>query len=243
MVFVIGSSFTVENTLKGLYEGTLGRLSEWTAGNQPTEEDRFGAEVAQHYVDFIRATPWYEYPYITQLRKLWREVPLNGANPLRKWERRLALSFEYLAKGQYAMVIRLASKLAYGEEDTQMLAVVENAEAAIASETKLLVVERFADATLVSLPRYEQFGEVTLRLVRQGVCFREIAGNNEIFLTTLVPLDWKPNLPAGRLVLSHPILTESNRQRVGIAVPVNQLHTVLAAMEQGGLKLEHLYDY
>ena len=77
----------------------------------------------------------------------------------------------------------------------------------------------------------------------QGVRFRKIAGNYEILLTTIVPQDWQPNLPAGSIVLSHPILTEINRKRIGIVVPVNALHTVLPAMERSGLKLEHLYDY
>ena len=120
---------------------------------------------------------------------------------------------------------------------------VENADGAVKTETKLFVVEQFADSTLVSLPRYEEFGGVVQRLVRQGVRFREVAGNNEILLTTIVPSDWQPNLPAGRIVLSHPILTEVNRKRLGIVVPVNALHTVLPAMEQGGLKVEHLYEY
>jgi hypothetical protein len=41
MLVVIGTSFSAEYVLKGLYEKSIGRLSEWTSGRQFTEEDRY----------------------------------------------------------------------------------------------------------------------------------------------------------------------------------------------------------
>src|SRR5688572_15227253 len=41
----IGISFTAENMLKGVYEGTIGRVAEWTAP-EPTEEEIYAAQVA-----------------------------------------------------------------------------------------------------------------------------------------------------------------------------------------------------
>jgi hypothetical protein len=243
MVFVIGSSFTVENTLKGLYENTIGRIAEWTSRDQRTDEDRFAADVAQRYADFLHATPWYEFPFFDHMLRLWREVPLTGAAPIRKWERRAALSLEYLAKAQYAFLIRLSTKLTYGEEDNEILALVENEAAASPHETKMVIVERYADASLVSLPRYDEFAAVVDRLSRQGVRFREVAGNREIVLTAIVPLDWRPNFPSGEPILTQPILSDATRKRVGLAVPVASLHSVLPALEAGGAKLEHIYDY
>lgn len=243
MVSVIGTSFTVENAWKGIYENTIGRLAEWTAGGLQTDEDRFAADIAQHYADFIHVTPWYEFPFLGQTLRLWREVPMTGASPIRKLERRVALSFEYLAKAQYALLIRIATKFVYGEEDNEVLALVENEAAAVAHETRMVLIERFLDSSLVSLPRYDEFGAVVQRLVRQGVRFREIAGNDEILLTAIVPLDWQPNLPYTDLVLSQPILTESNRKRIGLTVAVPALNIVLPALDASGAKLEHLYDY
>lgn len=243
MVAVIGTSFTVENTLKGLYEWTVGRVSEWTAGGERTAEDQFGAMIAKDYVDFLHVKPWYEYPFLTQVLRLWREVPLGGAAPLRKIERRLVLSLEYLAKAQYGMLIRIASRLAYGEEDSEMLAVVENSTEAEKKERKMFVLDRFADATLISLPRYDEFGEAVRRMAAQGVKFREIAGNREIFLTAIAPNDWQPGSTPGRIVLTQPILTDPGKKRVGIVLPVGALHELLPAMQQNRLEFEHLYDY
>ncbi len=242
MVFVIGSSFTVENALKGVYEATVGRLMELLAGNELTDEDRFAAKVQQDYVNFIRVTPWYEYSFITQLKTLWRDTPILAAHPLRKLERRLALSFEYLGKAQYGMLIKLATKLAYDEEDSQMLAVSEKLPPdALKNEAKVKVIDQFADSTsLVSLPRYEEFGGVIQRLIHQGVRFREIAGNQEIFLTAIVPESWKYDFPAGEMLMSRPMLTDPNSKRVGIIVPVKSLNEVLPKLENS---IEHIYDY
>lgn len=243
MVSVIGSSFTVENLVKGIYENTLGRVAEWMSWGGQTAEETFAAKVAQEYADFLHATPWYEFPYFTQTLRLWREVPLTGGSPFRKLERRLALSFEYLAKAQYALLIRISTKLAYGEEDNEMLALVENESAAAAHETRMIVMERFADASLVSLPRYDEFGVVVQRLVRQGVRFREIAGNDEILLTAIVPKDWAPTTPSTQQVLSQPLPADPERKRVGLSVSVPTLHNVLPALESSGAQFEHLYDY
>lgn len=245
MVFVIGSSFTAENAIKGLYENTVGRISEWVADNTVTAEDRFAASVAQDYVDFIRVHPWYEYSFATQLRKLWRDTKITGAHPLRKLERRLFLSVEYLAKAQYAMVIKLATKVAYGDADSEMLVLADGATPkALENAHEVQVVERFGGSlALLSLPRYEEFRDSVTYLSEQGVRFKEIAGNQKILLTSVVPNEWKNDLPGTEVVLSRPILTSPGRQRIGVLASVPTLHQVLLRMQAENLPVEHVYDY
>ena len=94
---VIGSGFAVEQALKGVYENSVGRLAEIASGND-TEEDAFAAATAEEYGRFMRTTPWYEFAFGEKFRLLWRETPLWGTHPIRKVERRFALSAEYAAK-------------------------------------------------------------------------------------------------------------------------------------------------
>jgi len=246
MVSVIGSSFTIENVIKGMYENTVGRLSWWIAG-EATQEDRFAARVAQEYVDFLNATPWYEFPFATRAKQLWAETDLFGPGSIRKWERKLALSLEYLAKAQYATLIRLATKATYGDADTEMLALVEGATPTVLKDQpNVKLLRRFDDGlALVSLPRYEEFRVVTERLTHKGLRFREIAGNDEILLTAVVPSDWQYDLPAGEMLFAQPILTSPNRslQRAAIKVPVASLHVALDGLRASGMVAEHIYDY
>ena len=62
MLAVIGSSFTVEYGLKGLYEETVGRVSEWIAGGAMTDEDRYAASVAADYGAFVANVRFTSFP-------------------------------------------------------------------------------------------------------------------------------------------------------------------------------------
>jgi hypothetical protein len=45
------------------------------------------------------------------------------------------------------------------------------------------------------------------------------------------------------MLLSQPMLSEPGHLRVLLLCPVTDLHTVLAALERDGVRLEHVYDY
>src|SRR5205814_6612543 len=75
MIVVIGVSTTIEYAIRGAYETLFGRVSECTCSGL-TDEDRYGARVAQQYVDFIRVRPWYEFDFAHALRGLWHDTPI-----------------------------------------------------------------------------------------------------------------------------------------------------------------------
>ena len=245
MILVIGSSYTVENGIKGAYENTIGRLTQWLASDAMTQEDSFAADVAQEYVDFIRVEPWYEFSFLRALNQLWAETDLFGPALVRKWERKLTLSAEYLAKAEYATLIKLASKAAYGDADTEMLARARHVTAAaLEGEAKTKVRESFEDGSvLLSLPRYEEFGDTVQRLVGNGVQFEEIAGNDEILLTSVVPATWQYDLAAGSVLFEKPALTDPLHKRIAVRAPVRSLHRMLIDLADRELEVEHIYDY
>jgi hypothetical protein len=45
--FVLGGSFALEYSIRGAYEQTIGRLSEWTSSHELVEEDTYAARVAR----------------------------------------------------------------------------------------------------------------------------------------------------------------------------------------------------
>lgn len=245
MVSVIGSSYTVENALKGVYENSVGRVTEWTAGRVMTQEDVFAADVAQEYVDFIRVRPWYEFSFAREIERLWAETDLFGPHLIRKWERKLILSAEYLVKAQYATVITVATRAAYGKAEDEILVWAGGStDEAVQGEPAIRVLDRFDDGSaLLSLPRYEEFRDALIRLTGRGVWFREMAGNKEILLTCVVPESWPDRPAAGRVVFEKPILTEPGRKRVVIVVPVEGLHLLFGQLAADHYPVEHVYDY
>ena len=105
-------------------------------------------------------------------------------------------------------------------------------------------VKRIGDGPpIVALPRYEAFTEIVPRLTQQGAHFVEIAGNDEILITVLAPRDWVYDQEDGKVLFTMPILTQPDRQRIAVRVPVQALDRVLAALSDSPATLEHIYDY
>jgi hypothetical protein len=239
MVMVIGTSTTVEYVIRAAYETLIGRLSELAAPRALSEEDRYAAKVAQNYVDFIRDQPWYEYDFATQLVGLWKDTFFLGADFVRKWERKYALTTEYLIKGGYAWIIKKATKAAYEEPLPVTAIVIDRLPLGIEKDLPELKV---VTSTLVLVPRYDKFMYYAAAMAAKGVEFREIAGNGEkalILVSALVPAAWQSE----GILFEQPVLTRPQTKRVVLAVPVASLAPLLKRLAADSARLEHVYDY
>ena len=249
MLGVIGTSYSVELALKGIYENTIGRFSGWTAGHQLSDEDRFAAQVADDYGRFIHVYPWYEYHFAEKLGALWTRQPLWGPHVIRKWERKLFLSTEYGIKAIYATLIERATRAAYTPEEDRMQLVASGWSDSLArADTTVHVVARLDDRhTLLAAPRYDAFREQLFALAhaRGAVRLDEIAGNDDILVTGVAPARWQATDTRARTLYSLPLPTDSTRKRVAMRVRVRDLLDVLAGPDVGPPRLvvDHIYDY
>jgi hypothetical protein len=249
MLAVVGASFTAENVVKGLYENTVGRLSEWTAGGEPVPEEAYARRIAAEYGAFIHTVPWYQFAFWSKIGPIW-DPDLTGPHLARRIERRLALTLEYAVKAGYGWVIRGGTESTYAPEDEEILARVEGVTPEVTQrEPSVRVLQTSpGGAMLVALPRYEKLTQLVPRLVAQGVRFSEIAGNDEIMVTVLAAREWRyDRREAATLILTLLIPSDPNRARFALRVPVSQLHTVVGdvtrASPAGSVTLEHIYDY
>ncbi len=245
-IYTIGVSYTLELGAKAAYEWTVGRLVEALFGAE-SGPDRYSAAVQADYAAFLHETPWYEYPFGGALGGLWR-VP-NEGNALRAWERRITLTVEYATKSIYARVIGAAVGATGHDERTLRLVARSTPEAVRAIDARLVPLrEPRAGLVTVEAPRYEQFTELvrTLAHAEGGtVDLVEIAGNDDIFVTVLLPVSSSEGAHvegASTLFVlgtdGHPGLA-----RVGLTVRVTDLLEVVRRGESAGGSLEHVYDY
>ncbi|MFN8439261.1 MAG: hypothetical protein U0175_00690 [Caldilineaceae bacterium] len=242
---VIGGSFTFENLIRGVYENTVGRLSELLSSSTLSEEDVYARKVATEYGNFIHTIPWYEFPYDEKLNSLWRETSLWGANPIRKWERKLALSMEYGGKSFYARLIKQGTQSTYAPEKLEVYAWVDRLPAQVLN--KEADVKKISDmgkeGALISIPRYEAFTQIVPKLVDQGVAFKQIAGNDEILVTAFAANNQPLTFENGTFLFSMPVVIDPSRQRIAVKVAVPSLHLLLKEFTEKEITLEHLYDY
>ena len=245
MIVVISSSTAVEYSLRSAYETLIGRLTELTRTNGMTQEDVFGAQVAQDYVDFIRARPFYEYDFLGKAPRLWKETSLWGPDMLRKWERKYALTTEYLAKGIYSWVIKKATQASY-DPTIDVTAVLVDRLPGIETELpELKLLRQLPDGSaLITVPRYDAFKFYSQALARRGCNFQEIAGNRSVILVAaLVPQTWRPAADDPEVLFTQPILTQPALKRIVMVVPVGSLSMMLNRLNASGFHIEHVYDY
>lgn len=240
MIWVIGTSTTVEYALKALYETTVGRLTD--THEVLTEEDIFTAKFTQEYVDFIKDRPWYEFDFKSRLVSLWSTTSFFGEHFFRKLDRKYILSSELIVKFLYGKLIGLGTKTVY---DAALPTTEVLVDVIPQNNLKLTILKEFPDkSALISLPRYDKFNQAICELAVNDFIFKEIAGNNSaILLSILVPSSNNLSLDYAQTVFTQPFATDPTMQRIGIAVPVKDLNKLLIKLDHDKVKIEHIFDF
>ncbi|XDD50680.1 FAD-dependent oxidoreductase [Leptospira sp. WS92.C1] len=230
MINVIGISYSSELLFKAVYENTIGRVTEWFAVGPVSSPDRkvegFMQKVAQDYTDFVRLRPWYEYSFYGKFKEFWGIQDGENTSWVRRMERRIFFSTELLVKAVYGKLIGMGTETVYAPE----------------SFTVKAWVVQSGESKIISIPRYEAFTQTVPKLVQNKISFLEIAGNRQILLTLIVPAD-ETLLDSKNILYQWPILTEPNRKRVAVIVPMQELHLLLNLARDKGFTLDHIFDY
>jgi hypothetical protein len=239
IIYTIGISYTVELAVKAIYENTIGRLVEWIGGWR-SADDRYAASVQLHYGAFMHETPWYRFPFGTALYQLWQTREAD--HHFRHWERRLALSAEYGVKAGYAKLIDKASGAALGRDETSLRFVARATKEQIAAvDPRLKPVQALPGGLIVvEAPRYAQFTALLGKLAASPVELVEIAGNDDIFVTSLAP---KAHVTGAPVLLAMPLGERPGWHREGVSVKVPQLLPLMRRIGAAGGIVEHVYDY
>ena len=174
---VIGWSFTVENIIKGIYENSIGRFTEWLAGDTQVAEDIYAYKVANDYATFIYDYPWYDFSYSSALIGVWtldNEKDYTWLQDVRRLERKLILTVEYGIKATYSSVIAFATHTKFGVQDDVIYAVVTRDDG--------------RNYELIKAPHYHPFTRLLLSKLEEesnNKDFRiiNISGNNKITFT------------------------------------------------------------
>jgi hypothetical protein len=239
-MYTIGVSFTVEMAMKALYEETIGRVFALLRGQAKTPQDAFAAAMAADYGSFLQQTPWYDYDFENAVVRLWAE-PLG--DPLRGWERRLALGGEWKAKAGYAGLIKDLVSATTGEANLRLRSVVSGIDPTVLDAIEGVdIVSQSPEGVLIESPRYAAFREIAKQIAAAGGSFVEIAGNDDIMLTA-VSAKSSIAVPENSLLIATVSSTGFGDWRHLISVPVAEISNVIRAMSSGEVKLEHIHDY
>jgi hypothetical protein len=240
MIYTIGISYSVELAVKAVYERTVGQLFEWIGGWR-TADDRYAAQVQTRYGAFMHETPWYRFPFGEALSGAWRTHDPDFG--LRNAERRMASSAEFAVKAGYAALIDSATGATLGRDELTLRLVARGTPQQLAAiDPRLKPVRTLAGGlTVLEAPRYAQFSDILGRMAAANAALVEIAGNDDIFVTLLLPDGVAP--PAEATTLMTMPIERAGWRRVGVSVKVPQLLALLRAVPARGGSVEHVYDY
>lgn len=238
MILVIATSTTVEYAVRGIYERTLGRLTELVSGTD-TCEDAHAIETARSYAAFLDQEPWYKFNFWNPLRRLWSDCSVMDSHPLRAIERRYALSVEYAFKGVYAWMIGGGTQASYDPAlpTTFVYLRSRDVRCAVASAPESCFELR-------SVARYQAFTDFA-RQASPNYDFVEIAGNRGPILVSVLAAphaSW-PNW--ARVLFTQK--SADQRLRYAIVVDVARAAELLRWIDThtrgNGRVIEHIYDY
>jgi hypothetical protein len=231
--------------LKGAYEGTIGRLTDWISSDTPTAEEAYAAQVAQEYGQFMHEIPWYFFPFKEKLQGLWNETELWGPDPIRKWERKLALTVEYGGKILYAGFTNLGAQATYGGADVEKIYAVTRGVTDDMQSQDLEIAKDINDGReLIRITRFEYFSDTVPGLLERGVTFEEIAGNKGILFTLLGSEGADYNFEHGEYLFKLPILTQPGQTRAAVKVRVEEMSQFFEELKgREDIQFEHMYDY
>lgn len=242
MLHVAGLRFAAEMGIKGLYEKTLGRITALIRGQSHTPEDEFALAIADDYAKFLAHAPWYEYPFGGKLWRFWADTPLWGGNFVRKIERRAALTLEWGTKSIYAQ-LRTAGASA-SPAPLRIKSVVTNlGPTDLAADPRIKLVEMLGSASIIETDRYSTFADIMTGMAKRSANFIEIAGNQNILVTVLAPMETTTVPEGAALLFQVPVAARPGWQRLALDVKVPELLELLRSIQRSGLLLEHVYDY
>lgn len=242
---VIGGSYSFELAVKGLYENTIGKFTEWLAGGRQLYEEKVMAKMNRDYALFIYDYPWYDFPYAGYLKPLWSDSSdrkLTVGQYIRKVERLLFSSLEIEIKFVYSKIIAFATHQKFGVQDDIIYAVVSKD----GGKTK----------ELISAPHYQPFTRLLIAEMKKAneanlmFTIFDISGNQKITLSYLAP-SYAPT-PTGLKIIIHNAEkffidnddgVISSKVRIHGEVSVRDIFSVYKQLIQQGISIDHFYDY
>jgi hypothetical protein len=244
MIYVIGVGYSTEYAIKGLYENTIGRLTEWIRGPARTPQDDYARGVLQDYAAFLYTIPWYKYPFRDKLNGLMA-ISTPTPSHLRTWERDFALGAEYFIKIGYAKLIQKALDASSDDEPRDIMFVVATLPPeTLAKEPRIKLVRALTPQwQLVQAPRYKDLTEILQSLLDQGYGLAEIAGNHEILITVIAPKATTLEVKDTAELFSLDLDAKPGFRRAGLRARIDRLVDINRDLKARGASIEHFYDY
>ena len=145
-------------------------------------------EMSSDYARFIEHTPFYEYPFMKNVKRYWNaysnEKKQGILTAMKNIYIGVVLSVGMGIKSILAMPIKLAIS---GEETAVIQMIIYDPKSEIKKLGSDIVVDKTQGyCKLLTVPRYKKFTNILLEMVKENIKIFEIAGQKKIQLTAKI---------------------------------------------------------
>jgi hypothetical protein len=241
MLQVIGVSVTMEYAVKIMYENTIGRVFGWLACDTISDEEQTIIKAQRAYSDFIYHTAWYEFKFLPWIKEVWSTSNTQESSWLRKVERKLFFTFEFVFKAGYSKLIEWAAQSSYEEPVTDIYLITTQNK--IIPNKDIKIIKTKEDKQLISITRWGAFTKNLVELSGSDFKVLEIGGNDEIVVSVLLNKNQKVDFDNIELLYQSNVVTNMEINRLVYLLPVQELIQFINYSKAHNIEVEHVFDY
>jgi hypothetical protein len=215
------------------------------SGNKDTGEDILIKDAQGAYVKYIYNEPWYKFNFAHWVKKIWFNTSFFGENFIRKIERKLFFTVEFLFKHLYGGLLNLGARLSYAPPELNLyLWIRSENEDFLKLDERIKILKKYPEKNyIITIPRWQGFNELMPLLAKANINFVEISGNDDLALSIINNKNIPYRTEKEQVLFTTPVLSDNHMERIILTTSVSDLGSLLRRLFSQGVKLEHLYDY
>jgi hypothetical protein len=242
-MLTIGISYSLEYSIKFVYENTIGRITDFINGHN-TEEDIYIANSWKSFAESVYQEPWYEYNYWRDIKGIWSETTFFKKTFIRSTERKLAFTISYSIKAVYAKILKMAARSAFEVPENKTISIVLGLDKDKLPLGVSVLGVLNDNLSVIETGRYQEFTTAAIELAGRGVEFVKIMDHDKIMLSYVSNRQSESfEYFEGAEIISKEKLSGSSSKRVVLNVELRKLTRVINILISEGIVPEHIYDY
>ncbi len=254
MNLFITTTAIAENFMKGLLSMPIALFAK---KGQPTNDlEKYYSDVFVRYGEFLKSTPSYDFPFLTEVKKTWQKVGESwnkpGQSRLKSLLMAFAMTFEFFSRWlvmkpiamayhtdavKDPLTIHMTVKVPAGDYNLVLSAVNKDIKVIGEPQGGLLHLE---------VPRYMPFTQIVKEFARQGISPLNIAGFKKMQIDVWQKRDKaNPVLNDAQAKVLYEAGDPSSPEHkyLAIEVDVESLNEVVNDLAKSGHEIEYVHDF
>lgn len=227
-----------------------------------TSVEWLSVHVSQDYAAFIEHTPFYMYPYFSDVKNFWKVLGFSWKEAKKyhsAWE---ILSSDYFLMNSFIVFFHTVEFTLKGLITWPIAAIYQSNENLEPNVIRLVVedpnqeISSFLDrgvkiissnsAYEIEMPRYLPFRDLLVAMTEKGIQPQLIAGQEHIQVQCVLQSAQSSKLeelPGCCLIGSFQKPIDPSQMVVYLNVRVNQLHLLLPELQKRGIEIVYVHDF